>query len=365
MLLSLLLIPLLGSVIILLIPENSEEQKNLIKNIAIKFSLLNFLVSIFLWAQFDSNTSNYQFVYEFSKLSFCHFNIGFLLLNLNWYVLALTINFLFLFVSHIGLLGVKLKKLFLFLGKFSLGLINKNSFVILVYLLILVVLLLDLLKIINILNILNINNFDYTFSNYAPNGNTSNESTYPVNCWGIPQSVSIIGSGLAVFGVLSRIGNCSPRLRVLGALGASGVSASTIAYQSALENHVSLNIFMYGVSKLIETGKFPSLEEIKIGVSDKQLEDFIRGTIVNSDTATVDKVVNEVKNIIERGNNYVHPAPNSSPNWDTNLLNSMKWEAGLDSSDFYNKLLDIIFNALTSVIRGVHVEGYLDDLLVQ
>ena len=170
-------------------------------------------------------------------------------------------------------------------------------------------------NIINIFNILNINNFDYTFSNYVPNGNPTNEPTDPVRYWpsGVPQSVSIIGSGLAVFGVLSRIGNCSPRLRVLGALGASGVSASTIAYQSALENPVGFNIFMYGVSKLIETGKFPSLEEIKIGVSDKQLEDFIRGTIVNSDTATGDKVVNEVKNIIERGNNYVHPAPNSSP----------------------------------------------------
>ena len=98
MLLSLLLIPLLGSVIILLIPENSEEQKNLIKNIAIKFSLLNFLVSIFLWAQFDSNTSNYQFVYEFSKLSFCHFNIGIDGISL-YYVLLTT------FITPIALLS--------------------------------------------------------------------------------------------------------------------------------------------------------------------------------------------------------------------------------------------------------------------
>jgi NADH-ubiquinone oxidoreductase chain 4 len=98
MLLSLLLIPLLGSVIILLIPENSEEQKNKIKNIAIKFSLLNFLVSIFLWAQFDSNTSNYQFVYEFSKLSFCHFNIGVDGISL-YYVLLTT------FITPIALLS--------------------------------------------------------------------------------------------------------------------------------------------------------------------------------------------------------------------------------------------------------------------
>ena len=61
MLQLLLLIPLLGSAIILLIPENSKENQSTIKNIALNISLLNFIVSIFLWVQFNSNTSEYQF----------------------------------------------------------------------------------------------------------------------------------------------------------------------------------------------------------------------------------------------------------------------------------------------------------------
>ena len=76
MLQLLLLITLLGSCLLLLIPENTIENKYKIKNIALIISLINFIFSIFLWIQFDSNTSDYQFVYEFSKLSFCHFNIG-------------------------------------------------------------------------------------------------------------------------------------------------------------------------------------------------------------------------------------------------------------------------------------------------
>lgn len=83
MLQLLLILPLIGSCLILIIPscagargENSIENKAKIKNIALSVSLINLIISIFLWVQFDSNTSDYQFVYEFSKLSFCHFNIG-------------------------------------------------------------------------------------------------------------------------------------------------------------------------------------------------------------------------------------------------------------------------------------------------
>ena len=98
MLQLLLLIPLLGSAIILLIPENSKENQSTIKNIALNISLLNFIVSIFLWVQFNSNTSEYQFVYEFTKLSFCHFNIGVDGISL-YYVLLTT------FITPIALLS--------------------------------------------------------------------------------------------------------------------------------------------------------------------------------------------------------------------------------------------------------------------
>ena len=98
MLQLLLLVPVLGSLILLLIPENSAENQSKIKNIALNISLINLIISIFLWVQFDSNTSDYQFVYEFTKLSFCHFNIGVDGVSL-YYVLLTT------FITPIALLS--------------------------------------------------------------------------------------------------------------------------------------------------------------------------------------------------------------------------------------------------------------------
>lgn len=72
----LLLVPLIGSLLLLLIQENTIENKAKIKYIALSTSLINLIISILLWIQFDSSTSEYQFVYEFTKLSFCHFNLG-------------------------------------------------------------------------------------------------------------------------------------------------------------------------------------------------------------------------------------------------------------------------------------------------
>ena len=72
----LLLIPVLGSLILIPIKEDSIKSQSLMKNIALITSLINFLVSIFMWVEFDSSTTQYQFVYEFNHLSFCQFNVG-------------------------------------------------------------------------------------------------------------------------------------------------------------------------------------------------------------------------------------------------------------------------------------------------
>lgn len=69
----LLLIPVLGSLILIPIREDCHS---VMKNIALITSLINFLVSIFMWIEFDSSTTQYQFVYEFNQLSFCQFNVG-------------------------------------------------------------------------------------------------------------------------------------------------------------------------------------------------------------------------------------------------------------------------------------------------
>lgn len=76
MLSLLLLIPIIGSLLLLTIPENSIRNKIRMKRITLISMIINFLISIYIWLEFDSNTSQYQFVYEFIDLSYCHLNIG-------------------------------------------------------------------------------------------------------------------------------------------------------------------------------------------------------------------------------------------------------------------------------------------------
>ena len=73
MLTLLLIIPLLG-VLALSPMQNGTESR--MKQIALFVTLLNFLVSLVLWGEFDSNSSQYQFTQEFNQVSFCHLHIG-------------------------------------------------------------------------------------------------------------------------------------------------------------------------------------------------------------------------------------------------------------------------------------------------
>ena len=83
----LILIPIIGSIILLpmsnvrlgngVVVDSSSQMKK----IALSTSLINFFVSLFLWYNFDSNTTQYQFVTEYSLsstegLQFCHLNFG-------------------------------------------------------------------------------------------------------------------------------------------------------------------------------------------------------------------------------------------------------------------------------------------------
>nr|YP_009710622.1 NADH dehydrogenase subunit 4 [Amanita brunnescens]QFZ98571.1 NADH dehydrogenase subunit 4 [Amanita brunnescens] len=82
MITSLVVIPMIGSLFILLYPETTELNQGKypksfsIKQIALITSLINFFISLFIWYQFDSNTTQYQFVSEFNQLNFCHLNFG-------------------------------------------------------------------------------------------------------------------------------------------------------------------------------------------------------------------------------------------------------------------------------------------------
>ena len=76
MLISLLFVPLTGSLLLLLIPENNTQNQEKMKVIALSTSLITLLISIYIWIQFDSSITDYQFILEFKEISFCHFNIG-------------------------------------------------------------------------------------------------------------------------------------------------------------------------------------------------------------------------------------------------------------------------------------------------
>ena len=76
MLTLLLITPIIGSLFILSIQENTLNSNSKMRTIAITTSLINLLISIFLWLNFDSNTTQFQFVSEFDYLTFGHLNFG-------------------------------------------------------------------------------------------------------------------------------------------------------------------------------------------------------------------------------------------------------------------------------------------------
>nr|YP_010879620.1 NADH dehydrogenase subunit 4 [Heterobasidion parviporum]WHL55390.1 NADH dehydrogenase subunit 4 [Heterobasidion parviporum] len=96
----LLLIPLIGSLILITIPEysNSNINHSRMKNIALTTSIINFIFSLYIWIEFDSSTTQYQFVYEFDQFSLFHFNLG--IDGISLYFLLLTT-----FVSPIAILS--------------------------------------------------------------------------------------------------------------------------------------------------------------------------------------------------------------------------------------------------------------------
>ena len=72
----LLFIPILGSLLLIPIQEDSIKNQTKMKNLALTTSLITLFISILMWVEFDSSTTQYQFIYEFNQLSFCHFNVG-------------------------------------------------------------------------------------------------------------------------------------------------------------------------------------------------------------------------------------------------------------------------------------------------
>jgi hypothetical protein len=141
---------------------------------------------------------------------------------------------------------------------------------------------------------------DYKLNNCYFNlileGTATTNPTDPVISWpsGVPQGMSIVGTGLAVFSVLTKLGNCSPRLRVLDALGATGVTATTITYHYAIENPIGFNRFIYSFSQYRATGNWPSLDSIKQELTDNKLEEYVKNAIEKSESTKIEALVSEV-----------------------------------------------------------------------
>ena len=96
MLQLLLIVPLLGALALLPFSAGSQNAGNLagnkpnssiieslglnsevrMKQVALFASLVNFIISMVMWAQFDSSVSHYQFQEEFTQISFCHLHLG-------------------------------------------------------------------------------------------------------------------------------------------------------------------------------------------------------------------------------------------------------------------------------------------------
>ena len=93
----LLILPIIGSLILIPIKDNNK----LINNIALITSLLNLIISIIIWIEFDSSINQYQYVYTASlDFTFCQFNIGLDAISLPFVLITTFITPIALLSSH-------------------------------------------------------------------------------------------------------------------------------------------------------------------------------------------------------------------------------------------------------------------------
>ena len=73
---SLILLPAIGS-IFLLFSKNDDRKTETVKYVALFTSIVNFLISLYLWSAFDNSSSNFQFVEESVWLTgFVNYKVG-------------------------------------------------------------------------------------------------------------------------------------------------------------------------------------------------------------------------------------------------------------------------------------------------
>ena len=74
---SLILLPLVGSLFVLFIKDNASKNYQNIKYVSLFVSFANFLISVYLWYQFDNSTSEFQFIESKQWLKgFVNYKVG-------------------------------------------------------------------------------------------------------------------------------------------------------------------------------------------------------------------------------------------------------------------------------------------------
>lgn len=76
MLTGLILIPFLGAITLATMSETTPLQILRVKRIALLITVVTFILSMIMWGEFDSGSSQYQFTAEYNQLSYCHMRIG-------------------------------------------------------------------------------------------------------------------------------------------------------------------------------------------------------------------------------------------------------------------------------------------------
>ncbi len=74
---SLILLPVIGAVFLFFIRDDKSKISSTAKHVALFTSVVNFLISIYLWIQFDQTTSNFQFIEEKEWIkNFINYKVG-------------------------------------------------------------------------------------------------------------------------------------------------------------------------------------------------------------------------------------------------------------------------------------------------
>jgi NADH-ubiquinone oxidoreductase chain 4 len=76
MLTALILIPLLGALILAPMSETTPQQISQVKRVALLTTVVTFILSMVMWGEFDSSSSQYQFTVEYNQLSYLHMHMG-------------------------------------------------------------------------------------------------------------------------------------------------------------------------------------------------------------------------------------------------------------------------------------------------